>query len=764
MILYNHFSLIHSRSTKNISTKILSKTKDLTLSREKYNSFIESSLISSGKKIIHHLPKINLMRHSESQKSFEQKKENIMDNLIFPYRNKNPFTNKNLKNKKIQPFFLSELKDDNDDKDKEKIKINQFPRKNMVRLKKILKFPRTDKNLYKNKINLSKIKTRNKEKQIYILMNSIFSEEKRIFEEDDKNIKEEQIKYEEEKIFGFRDKYLSYLRNELSLIHKGEKELEKKYNISYEYKNRIYGKIKLELKSANILITNKENEETCCSIDIPFSMMCLFYLSHFKELTYIVLGLFSNENFLENDQNNLLSELKDIIMNQITYENDVVKYINNINEEDRKTIFDEYLNKRNLKNRSNIKYNFLSLYSKREAFKQIIFENCTYSINNIIANNDDDNDNNNNNNSKISDNSYHSQSSETLKILFDTNINVINFSWISLKNNYNIKISMPKIVIYFPKFQREINHFINKELLIYLMINNFSNFNFFAVHYLFTLKKFRAGINKVLSYYDLYNIYPFYSNIINNDNDNYNTNLIYQKYHISNIHFEEYENSLNDNEYNFYVSDDDKFHLYKMKSYTLFIYSMESLDDLKNPKIFFFNFSFNHMKVLFYKSKYDNLLQFLQRLLKYNPATKNITLDYKFFSSFKYMNCSQIDRYFKESSFKVEENTKNIDNEIIQNDLVLRVLEPKFISVSVDKKNNNEKNEEKKLEGEKKVGNVGRKLIEKLIQNDIKDWGKILWENKDDIEPLKKKIKKKNIFEGKKDFKAIFKKFLKIDG
>lgn len=50
MILYNHFSLIHSRSTKNISTKILSKTKDLTLSREKYNSFIESSLISSGKK------------------------------------------------------------------------------------------------------------------------------------------------------------------------------------------------------------------------------------------------------------------------------------------------------------------------------------------------------------------------------------------------------------------------------------------------------------------------------------------------------------------------------------------------------------------------------------------------------------------------------------------------------------------------------------------------------------------------------------------
>ena len=762
MISYNHFSLIHSRSTKNISTKILSKTKELTLSREKYNSFIESSLISSGKQIIHRLPKIKLMRHSESQKSFEQKSDKILDNIILPYRNKNPFTNKNLKSKNMQPFFLSELKDDNDrkEKDKDNISINQFPKKNIIRLKKILKFPRTNKNIYKNNINLiSKIRAQNKEKQIYILIDSIFSDKKRKLEEDNKNMKKEPIKYDEEKIFGFRDKYLSYLRNELSLIHKGEKELEKKYNMIHEYDNRIYGKLKIELKSANILITNKENEEICCSIDIPFSMMCLFYLSHIKELTYIILGLFRNENFLENDQNNLLSELKDIVKNQITYENNVVKYINNINEEDRKTIFDEYLNKRNLKNRSNIKYNFLSMYSKREAFKQVIFENCTYSINNLI---DDNNDNNNNSNS--SDNIYHSHSSETLKILFDTNINIINFSWISLKNNYNIKITLPKVVIYFYKFQREISHFINKELLIYLMMNNFENFNFFAIHYLFTLKKFRAGINKVLSYYDLYNIYPFYSNIINNYNDNYNPNLIYQKYHISNIRFEEYENSLNDNEYIFYVSDDDKFHLYKMKSYTLFIYSMQSLEDLKNPKIFFFNFSFYHMKVLFYKSKYDNLLQFLQRLLKYNPVTKNIVLDYKFFSSFKYMNCSQIDRYFKESSFKDKENVKNVDNEIIQNDLILRVLEPKFISVSVNKKNNNGKNEEKELEGEKKVGNVGRKLIEKLIESDIKDWGKILWENKDDIEPLKKKIKKKNMFEGKKDFKAIFKKFLKIDG
>ena len=286
-------------------------------------------------------------------------------------------------------------------------------------------------------------------------------------------------------------------------------------------------------------------------------------------------------------------------------------------------------------------------------------------------------------------------------------------------------------------------------------MNDFKNFNYYVIHYLFTLKKFRETVYKSLSYNNLYKLNPLLIRIINNENSI--SNLKYEKYNISNIRFEEFENSLNDNEYSFYVSDDDKFHLFKLKSYTLFIYSLDSLEDTKNSKIFFFNFSFHHMKVLFYKGKYDNLLQFIQRLLKYNPITKNIFFDYNFFSSFKNMTTDQIDFYFKETSFNTIKNVKNVENEITYNDLVLRLLEPKFISVSINK--NNEKN----LEGEKKVGNVGEKLITKLMENDIKNWSKILWENRDDIEPLKKKRNKKISFKGKKDFKNIFKKFLKIN-
>ena len=748
MFLYSHLSLLDSQATKNISTSIFKRTKQLTLSKDKFSNFMDSSLLQTkdNQSSFYKLPKINF-NHCDSQKDIKFTKNKFYEKIVLPYKTKYEFKNQNLQNKKRQEqFFISELNSINNNKEQDKDKTKEdkkiiFDKKDISKLKKILKFPMTDKNKLRKNFSFGNnfLFKQKKEKQIYFLIDSIFSDKTKNKNENDKK---EEMKYDEQKIFGHKDEYLSYLRNELSLLHQKKKELNKKTNIVYEYDNRIYGKIKLELTSVNILVTNNNNSETICSIDIPFNMLCLFYLSHIKELTYIILGLFRNDKLLENDKSNLLEELKDIIVNQISFENDILKYINYIDEENRKSVFVEYLNRRNIKNRSNIKYNFLSLYTEKEAFKQIHFENCTY---------------NNNEDCHIS---YNSKNSETLKILFDTNINIINFSSLSSKHNFNIKLTMPKIIIYFHKFKKEINHFINRELFVYLLINNFTNFNNFIVHYLFSLKEFRAGLMKALSYKDLFMKYPFFLNIINNETEKYNYNsLIHEKYHISNNRFEEYENSLNDNEYTFYVSDSDNFHLYKMKSYTLFVYSFDSFED-KNPKIFFFNFSFYHMKVLFYKSKYDNLIQFLQRLLIYNPHTKKIFLDYRFFSSFKYMNGEQIDRYFKESSLNIKENMKNIGNEIIQDNLVLRVVEPKFISVSVKKKKIGEENNN--TEGLKKVGNVGRKLIGKLIENDIKDWGKILWENKSAIEPLKRKSRN-STFVGKKNFKVIFKKFLKID-
>ena len=745
MFVNNHFSFLNINSTKNKSSNILLKTKEITLSRQKYYSFIESlTKENSIDKPLYELPKIR-MKHSESQKNI-QSNNNIFQNIVLPYQIKSISKNKHQRSKRNEQFFISGLNNVDNTKDKEESKEDGLKKNHIFKLKRILKFPQTMKNKFKRNFSFANIlKKQKREKQIFLLIDSIFSDRK-----EQNNEEAKQFKYNEADYIGYKDKYLTYLQNELSLLHQGKKEIGQKYNLYHEYDNRIYGKIKLELTSVNILITNKENGEKICSLDLPFDLVCLFYLSHIKELPYIILGLFRNHNIVENDQKNLIKELKDIIVHQITFGNNNLKYNFNIDEEDRKNVFEDYLNRRNLKNKDNIKYNFLSLFSKKEAFKQTLFENCTFKTNINVNYNEEE------------DTIYNIENMKTLKILFDTNINTINFSWISLKHNFNIKITMPKIVIYFPKFKKELNHFIHRELFVYLLMNNFSNFNNILIHYLFTLKKFREGIYKALSYNDLYKQNPELSEILNNSSYLFNS-IIYDNIHISNFRFEDYENSLNDNEYIFYVSDDEKFHLYKMKSYTLYIYSLDFLEDLKKSKIFFFNFSFHHMKVLFYKNKYDNLIQFLQRLLTYNPVTKKIFFDYKFFSSFKYMTTEQIDKYFKESSLNIKENIKIEENEIIQNDLVLRLVEPKFVSVSVNKKDFGEDNLND-IGEVKKVGNVGNILIEKLIQNDIKDWGKILWESKDDIEPLRKKKKsRKSVFGGKRDFKAIFKKFLKID-
>lgn len=96
------------------------------------------------------------------------------------------------------------------------------------------------------------------------------------------------------------------------------------------------------------------------------------------------------------------------------------------------------------------------------------------------------------------------------------------------------------------------------------------------------------------------------------------------------------------------------------------------------------------MKILFYKSKYENLGQFLQKLIKVNKEKKKVYLDYYYFTTFMRMNQKEINDYFNEGNYI--ENLENANNNINDNitkiivkDLILKVVNPKFISVSIKK-------------------------------------------------------------------------------
>ena len=832
--IYKHFAVVNGQQTaKRITNKILARTKGLTLSSKKYHNYLENFSEESQEKLFEQKTEYNLPSiHSKklkNYKTFYQPRKTatpkMTKNILteFNINNKNNFkqrinskkhlSNKTLQNKNVN-FFICDYDYVNRDDLKTKLTKNRnifnkdykfITHSNYTNLHKKLKAPNsTGKNKTKDndqnnkRMNSAAGEEKNSEKQIFCLLDSIFSENKK-----DDNLLDE-LSYKERDIFGYKSSYLNYLRKELTSL-KNEKEINMTSKFTHNYNNKIYGKIIMELNCVKIEIKNKINNRICYSIDIPFSMMSLFYLSTVKQIPYIILNLFKSDVLFKNEDSNIMEAFKDIVIKQITYKNNVLSFKNKFEDEGKNYILSDYINYRNLKYRTSVRYNLLSLNLKEDALNQIIFENCTF--------------NSNSSNSVFSLNynynvTKYNENIETNKCLFNSNINLINMPWITLDNNYNIKITMPKITIKLPNYSKQINHFIDKQLLVFLYKNNFKDWNFYISHYLFTLKKFRICINNILSYYTLFNLginrIKFNKYKINDpeteNNKNYlftnadesnetksnkYKNIIYEKHYLSNLRFEQYNNSLNDNEYIFLVSDDENIQLYKLKSYVLYAYNCT---DLKHPKIYYFDFSFYQMKILFYKSKYENLGKFFQRLIKVNKDKKKIYLDYYYFTTFKSMNLEQIKQYFEDTNFienlnnlntdiassnnninvnissnsnklSVNNNNENNAEQITVNDLIIKVMNPKFISVSI-KKIKNENNAIQKEIWDKNEREIGTELIENLVQNDIKNWGSILWQNKDHIEAFKtgKKDNKKktSIFKGKKDFKDVFKKFLKI--
>ena len=95
--MHSHLSLINIHSFKNISNRILQRTKQLTLSGEKYKTFLDTSLKESKENIMdksnnNKLPIINI-KHSESQKNITSNNEYILENIIIPHKSKNFLSN-----------------------------------------------------------------------------------------------------------------------------------------------------------------------------------------------------------------------------------------------------------------------------------------------------------------------------------------------------------------------------------------------------------------------------------------------------------------------------------------------------------------------------------------------------------------------------------------------------------------------------------------------------------------------------------------------
>jgi hypothetical protein len=268
--------------------------------------------------------------------------------------------------------------------------------------------------------------------------------------------------------------------------------------------------------------------------------------------------------------------------------------------------------------------------------------------------------------------------------------------------------------------------------------NNFVDWDFFILHYLYYLHDFRKYISKNLSLWGNFNLFLRKKIIDRNNNIEFNdsskNNIIEDKKSIlpvlNNAYYQYYLNNfytskinINDDDYKFIFTlfNGNNLIKFKFKSYILYAF----INNINKPEIYRFKFNFKQMKVLYYRSKFENFKLFLKRLI--SIKNKKIYLDYSYFDSFNSMTNEEIYEFF----YKLDQNNKEQPHKEIfkLNSLVLKIREPHFEIISKEENQSNDfKVSHYRIE-------LDKKFLSLLIKNEINDWMKIMVENRDLLKP-----------------------------
>ena len=760
---------LYSEMVKDLKKRpyqLLRGTKTLALSSPKYHSFYKSSNSSTQTKTFKlpnetEYPKLIKSKYISLKKKINTFSFSSKLNLSKKSETKPKSSKTNVKN------FLAE-------KFKKKKNINFFVGENYYKRNLNNFFPKYKNNSLLNNMNAIYdyennnnylYSIRNSEKRIkdfFMLLNSIFYDEDYYYND---------LKYNEKEIFGHKEEYLNYIKDELNYFLKKEKELDIKTDLLQVFNTKKYGKIELFLKSARFEVIDiesyKNEEKNILSINIPFHLMCLIYLFNGEQIYYLIIIL--------------IKKFK------VDYIHETAEKIPNISNQEKKEIFLEILDMLKFEEEENIVFNFDQknyerYYSKLKFLEKIKEVTDMLKYNNFLTVFFKDHNKiqmiDNSNNNIYNTPNYKSN----IKKNFDTNINKYTLFIVSLQKKYKINFYLPEIELIFNDYKKQMNHFIDKELFLYLYQNNFMYWDYYVLHYLFSYKNFRKFMNGVLS---IRNRTPrnlkrnnnyFLSKIkLKTDfNDNYKDNYFLQnriistsinKYHLTNSY--SYEMNLNENcyEFTFLFSNNVNISIYKLKSYILYVF----FTNINKPVIYEFNFNYQQMKILYFISLFEFLTVFLKRLLYIKDDI--INLDYSYFDSFSNMTNQEIFNYFRDVH-KMDEGSKLnnfVDNQSQNslNSLTLRICQPfiEVIDFNLKKGNNKIVQSNIKLRSE---------FINELVNININtnEWINKISEYRKEFdikyhikyEETRNKRVRRQITTGNKnkDLHKVFNKFLKI--
>ena len=533
------------------------------------------------------------------------------------------------------------------------------------------------------KINLSDLKEKykrynKKSKDNYEMSNPIISDFfykwTQKYSDDIKNPKINNfssLSYDEKKIFY--DDYDVFLKEKIEYIKKNkitnlQENLESEF---YDVKDK---KIKIDLLSMK-LIFKPINENNLVSgteqvINLPLSFVFLFYIDGFNFFKKILIcSIHFSNNFISinfNDKN-IYSLIKKLFKSEKDYNSFLNIGKNKKNKLNKKDLFDP--------SEFKIKRSMTMVKIRNEAKKPTKKVENTKDksdkgkkIKNIHADKEKQRKEDELNNKKYKN--------EIKEFPYDE----FEFIWETPVRTYRVILQLPTIHFWCEHLNRTIITFCDKNLFLFMFKNNFINWDFYALHYFFSIKSFRKLIIKEYSLEVRPLLKALYKDN-NNKSHNYEDRSLYNKIDIklssSNYNSTLYTREkkinslLNDKNESFIFFYTDNFNtnsIIDFHSYSIVV-NYNKLNPYKSWQFFL---NFKQMKFLTQINKFELLECFIPKILKTNFEYGSLEMDFSVFEDF---NSNILNYPKKEIINKYIFNGKDQPNHI-KDKMKLEIIKP----------------------------------------------------------------------------------------
>ena len=488
-------------------------------------------------------------------------------------------------------------------KNKKTIDSKNNNSKSMNYYKNIMK----NRNLFRLKNNLATFF--NKKKNLYnnrILLRDILLQEKDYFN----------LKYEHDKVFLSMEQCHEYIKEQMAEIKKNKIKIKNPEKFEKFFENSKFGHPSLTLNSIVVEFQYRYSFDNNRNFNInekqvfniPFEYIPVFYFHNFGKIKEILISIFH----LDDDLNEFHSKYENLsyILRASQEFKESEEYRDNKADVFKKEfIYKLQINHSQTLNKSN-NFSFRNTKRgsgsnpKRDSLKSIDIYNTEY----IFNSNPD----------------YLRKFNKDKNLLNSKNI--FEFLWLSPTNQYLVTLKTPEIS--FKINDVDIRKNIDIEFLFFLAKNNFQNWDFYVMEYLFSFYDFILIINSFFSLYKLKAKHRALSNIQNNNNV-YKHNYQYHIIHLTKDKKVRY--SKKNSKLEFIFTDNNLNNYIKiLHNYKIFVFNKKI-----NPHYqFCFHLNFIQMKSLFLASKKQGIKYLLEKIIIIDKDNMKIKLNYEYLDNF----------------------------------------------------------------------------------------------------------------------------------